>query len=341
MKFTTALVGPRGWAALVLAGGATLAAPFLRSPHVPNATKFATDATPPDFSPDSWPDLYEQQLAPTAGQATDLSASDWRELSTLQTVSVQPPKVTGKLPSTRRDPLASVLPSWADRGQRIDHVVDAAARGEPLEPNPPKVETEIQPLRPWVNASKSGDETVINATSSLANSLPTNTPDPFSGWSSVAQTAGQNAPHFASQPSIKPFEERPKQWPDQKLRIGELPMATRPGISAIVQDNRTKAPAQDAWGTISQDVAQAPIGTAESITSPFGTGAPRVGLSSALTSAALPAVPENAPSMSAPPMLSSPADAPYDRNPASEQIPVGQPVPMRTRQFIFQPSKRA
>ncbi len=325
MKQTTALVGPRGWAALVLAGGAAFAAPFLRSPHASNPAAVTSNTTNPDFSPNSWPEFREQHLAPPAtDQASDLSTADWQELSKLQAVSAKPRKVSGKLPSTKHDPLAPTLPSWADQGRRIDHVVDAAVRGEPLEQNPSMSEVEIQPLRPWVNPSVQNTQGP-NAISALANTLPAISADPFAGWTSSTPEVHT----LASQLPTKHFEDQPKLWPDQKLRVDDLATSMRPGISAIVQDTRGTAP--DRYSPASE--LSSLVNTTSPASSSLGVSHdqanPRVGLSSATKRESMPLAPMSSPMVSPPLIQPSPSISP----PKEE--------PVRQRHFIRQPPKRA
>jgi hypothetical protein len=327
MKLRTAL-GPRGWAALVLAGGATLASPFFRS-TAPQGSPEVTNATPPpDFSASTWPDLREKCLAILDDQPNELSDVDWRELSKLQTVSSHQRKVSGALPSTQHDPVNPALPSWAKQGQRVEQVVESYVRGEPMEPAIDSPRSEIQALNPWVKTVPSFPDS--QSASSLANSIATQTPDPFAQWN--APTGEQVA--YKSPARVKVFEDQPKIWPDEKLKSGDLYHAAKPGISAIVQQDPHASPQSlSPWGTppslppaLAQGGSVFPPADPQFNTEPTG---PRIDLSSASRREPLPAAPNVAPL--------SPPPAP----PGAGLLQQPPPQPERQRFFIQQPPKRA
>ena len=232
------ILGPRGWAVLVLAGGAALSAPFLRNPGVPPRTaEAASNPTEVDFSKKSWPDVREKTLSPTGPIATNLSEQDWAELERLKANSgLGPRKLTGDLPSTS----ASALPSWAERSPRIDQLVNNSIRTEPLAPAPTGSNA-LDPLRPWMGAGlKSNLEATPAAQNALAagtspsSSVPSGdfvfrAPDPDARWnsspsSSFPGTLPQDASYrdsgaLASNGTFRKFEDRVKQWPDEKLPL--------------------------------------------------------------------------------------------------------------------------
>lgn len=228
MTDSTRLIGPRGWAALVLAGGAALSAPFLRnSGNPPHAAGIAGNSSEADFSKKSWPDAREKSLTP-AGQIANLSDQDWAELERLKSNSGSAPrKVTGNLPSTSTTP----FPSWADRGPPIDQLVNDSIRTEPLAPAAPTAATGLDPLRPWMGH---GMKTNLESSSTppqaadLAGDFALRTPNPDARWNTVptalrnSDTLPQESGVLASDGHVRKFEDHVTQWPDEKLSPSQV-----------------------------------------------------------------------------------------------------------------------
>lgn len=134
MSGNTIKPGPRAVAALVLAGGSTLALPFLQRP-----TDSAASNSNPNSRTESAAKLSSSLGADTSAQNADAASRSSLTDSARQIRSHHSVAVTGELPSTRRPeslPATSHLemPSWADRRSRIDELIAGGqARSIPVE----------------------------------------------------------------------------------------------------------------------------------------------------------------------------------------------------------------
>ncbi|MDX1928776.1 MAG: hypothetical protein SFV81_19760 [Pirellulaceae bacterium] len=285
------LLGPRGWAILVLAGGAALAAPFLRNPNNPTHTKGnAANPSELDFSKKSWPDVREKALTPEGPVATNLNAQDWAELERLKAHSgTGPRKLTGNLPSTSATP----LPAWAERSPRIDQLVNNSIRTEPLAPVPAS-SAGLDPLRPWMgsgmkakaegSASSTQGPGFSNTASSntgtsngLSSDFVFHAPNPDARWNSIPSTAtnsstlppddsNHDSGALASNLPFRKFEDHVEQWPDEKMPIQQvLPNQHSSGQVAWGQPNTqpldtTTVSPNSVWPPATQPSATQPSG---------------------------------------------------------------------------------
>ncbi len=280
MTESTGKVGPRKWAVLVLAGGAALSAPFLRNPGTPApAQDAAANPLEVDFSKKSWPDLREKSLTPPGQVASNLSVQDWAELDRLKSqIGTSPRKVTGNLPSTSAVP----LPAWADRGPRIDQLVNDSIRTEPLAPVAPLGTVGLDPLRPWM-----GSGMKINAESSpapqsadLAGDMAFRAPNPDSRWNSVPSTSPSSDPlpqdsgALASNRPFRKFEDRVEQWPDEKL----APSTSQPPGFPVASQFHGPSPAVSAFtpAPLVAPTAKPEMVSAPMVRSQSGRQTPRV-----------------------------------------------------------------
>jgi len=259
MTDSTRFIGPRGWAALVLAGGAALSAPFLRnSGNPPHAAGAAGNSSDADFSRKSWPDVRETSLTPASQIASNLSDQDWAELERLKSNSgAAPRKVTGNLPSTSATP----LPSWADRGPRIDQLVNDSIRTEPLAPAAPVGPTGLDPLRPWMGhgmkTNLESSSTPPHATD-LSGDFALRTLNPDARWNTVPSTlpnsdalpqdSGVLASNRAANRAVRKFEDHVKQWPDEKLSPSQVAWEA----PHVPQSDRNPASPKSIWPPVSQ-----------------------------------------------------------------------------------------
>lgn len=375
------LLGPRGWAVLVLAGGATLAAPFLRNPDNPTHTKGnAANPSELDFSKKSWPDVREKTLTPEGPVATNLNAQDWAELERLKAhAGTGPRKLTVNLPSTSATP----LPAWAERSPRIDQLVNNSIRTEPLAPAPTS-SAGLDPLRPWmgsgmkVNAegpSSSTQGTGFSSTASsnagtssngLSSDFVFRAPNPDSRWNSLPSTSTnsstlppdgstQDSGALASNRPFRKFEDHVEQWPDEKMSIQQvLPSQNRSGQVAWGQPNTqpletsTVSP-NTVWPPVSPPssyAANTPPYSPATITNQPLTSQPVA--SQPLPSLANPEFMPPTPDTVSAPMVSSQSgrqaprlNGPTMQSPKIESPKPVSPTPPRQKHFIQQPAKRA
>ena len=220
MTDSVPLLGPRGWAALILASGAALSAPFLRNSTTPRPVdQSATGALPQVATTNNaWPDLHEHSLTPPQ-VATNLTEKDWAELSQLQKISgASPRKVTGDLPSTKA---VSKLPAWADRGPRVDQLVNETLRTGSLPPlSGTEVNASLEPIRPWMGDGLK-TTTERDSTSQLPNPLndfAASQPDPDARWLNPTNAPLPNSGATSSNASlVRKFENRVTEWPDESM----------------------------------------------------------------------------------------------------------------------------
>ncbi len=162
MNRTHAYVGPRGWAVLTLAGGAALASPFLRPPHLDSARLESPTSNAASF----------------AGGTVSSNAFDV-SLSSAQVLPVR--VVSGVLPTTvsKLDEFVETstpeFPAWVKPPSPLD---DLIARGtapiesaSTVETSPAQGVVHLQPLRSW-----QGD------------GLPSSTPADLAGQALPAQS---------------------------------------------------------------------------------------------------------------------------------------------------------
>ena len=319
MTDSTRFIGPRGWAALVLAGGAALSAPFLQKPgKVPDSEDSSADIPGSvDFSNHTWPDLREKALTPPGQVTTHLSEQDWADLARLQNNSgAMPRKLTGDLPSTSGSP----LPSWADRGPRIDQLVNDSIRTEPLAPAAPVASSEIEPLRPWMGRGMNPiaePQTAAPQTGDLQGDFAIASSHPDTRWSNVPSTTINADPTprdvggLARNQPMRKFEDKVKQWPDEKSSSSQMA-----GAAPAPQMDRYASGPHPTWPSQSQPAQPAPI--VDEIIKPESVSAPMVSAQS----------PRPAPRLS-PPRIEA------------AQPSTSQPPPPRVKHFIQQPTKRA
>lgn len=347
MTDSTHFLGPRGWAVLVLASGAALSAPFLRNPSTPNNNGAASgNPAEIDFTKNSWPDVREKTLTPETPIATNLSEKDWAELERLKSnVGTAPRKPTGSLPST-----STPLPSWADRGPRIDQLVNESIRTKPLEPlAPPSVSSSagLEPLRPWVgNGMKRDPESTSTANETpLVGDFALKSSNPDARWHTVPSTfpsstdPSHDSGALASNRPVRQFEDHVKQWPDEKLSPSQVAWdSPRTG-----QQDRTVAKPNSAWPSVSQP---SPFPNTNQSNSSFANApvsSPAISpVTSPVASSASRAEPSVQPDMVSAPMISSQSgrQVPKLKSPTIEPPKPSNTSP-RPKHFIQQPAKRA
>ncbi len=345
MTESTHKVGPRNWAVLVLAGGAALSAPFLRNPGNPAPTQdAAANPLEVDFSKKSWPDVREQSLTPPGQVTSNLSVQDWAQLERLKsTAGSAPRKVTGNLPSTSATP----LPAWADRGPRVDQLVNDSIRAEPLPPAAPVGSAAIDPLRPWMGHGMKAkqDPSATPRPSDLVGGDALNAPNPDTRWNSVPsrlsnpEVLPRDSGALASNKPFRKFEDHVKQWPDEKLSPSQV--AWDP--PSAHQSDRNAASPSTSWPSVSRPSGFSVAGQAtrlSPIASSFTPAPPVAPPVASLIAPATQSETVSAPMVSSqsgrqPPRLNSPSiEAPKPTTNTPSTSP-------RPKQFIQQPAKRA
>ena len=227
MTDSVRLLGPRGWAALILASGAALSAPFLRNPGNTPPDEQPNVGTLPQVAatPSTWPDLHERSLTPPQA-AANLTEQDWAELSRLQKISgASPRKVTGELPSTSGP---SKLPAWADRGPRIDQVVKetlvtdslpplANAGVNPAHQNSAHQNSALEPFRPWMGDGLKSKVDAPAIAESSASDFAMAQRDPDARWSNAPNSthAEFSGATTSNGSLVRKFENKVAQWPDE------------------------------------------------------------------------------------------------------------------------------
>ncbi|GAB5402586.1 MAG: hypothetical protein Aurels2KO_08170 [Aureliella sp.] len=150
MSQSTMLVGPRGWAALTLAGGSVLALPFLRPTQ-----SLETNSLDPETAAVGQDDAAGDGIASFHAAANPSVMSGRR--------------VVGNLPSTRQLAPASDLesfavPDWARPGSKLDELITSEATSLPT----PKLEnlpsTSVAALRPWTPADQQSPSVAADGT---------------------------------------------------------------------------------------------------------------------------------------------------------------------------------
>jgi len=351
MTDSVRFIGPRGWAALVLASGAALSAPFLRNPPPSPGNPQAGARPQLDVSQHSWPELREHSLTPST-VATNLSEQDWAELTRLQKPSgASPRKVSGELPSTNGPPK---LPAWADHGPQVDQLVKENLRHDALPPLASDHEAAaLAPLRPWMGhgLKPNPDADPNSATASLPTPTDSpfalNQPDPDARWSNTqpvipTDNSGATPSHSSL---VRKFENHIKQWPDESVappqffqdaRNAALATrdATRPDVN-WPSNAGTTTPLDTITNGISSPGQMASTSSPQqppaTISSPFTTG-PFTNTSALPTPTTLSA-----------PMVSSQSGRPVRRPTDPTIIDPTKPSPNtpRPKHFIQQPPKRA
>lgn len=132
MQKNVSLMGPRGWALLVLCGGVALASPFLRLPAVDPSQQ---QPAPPELGEAAW------LTASFAHEPVDVPPYPGRGL---------PPVNHQQLPSTYANQAPVTLPAWAPPHSQLD---DLIAQGAAPAWDAEKTQTELAPLEPWRNAT--------------------------------------------------------------------------------------------------------------------------------------------------------------------------------------------
>ncbi|MCA9134292.1 MAG: hypothetical protein KDA45_14085, partial [Planctomycetales bacterium] len=127
MQKKDAFVGPRGWAMLILLGGAGLASPFLRPPQL------AGDSSPIEPPQSARPPANLASFSPSGPRS---GSAAWDSPVSAQAVEPpsggrQPAAIGRSLPSTasRLDPTA--LPAWAPTRSPLDDLIAAGAAPAP------------------------------------------------------------------------------------------------------------------------------------------------------------------------------------------------------------------
>lgn len=323
MTHNTKLSGPRAWATVILLGGAALAAPFFRAP---------SKVTPQDPSAQvglpnglgQWPQISERSLEPQSPQAGNLSEEDWQALSRLQTQAGTATGAAKHLPTT-----APTLPAWANRGARVDQLVDASLKSESLPTQAAAPAQSTAAYRPWVDPrlAHNCDPSAASSTSNLTNSSDPSSPQPFSSspslagndpwrddsnWNAIGQptqSVAVNKPAFETVPSL---------WPDETLRAG-IRMPEPQYRDALV---RNQASPTESPESAARPVALTSNGNPELQGQYNNRVQPRVGLSSSQHPRAGGGFPGQ--------VLTPPAPVPQRKS---------NDKPERTRQFIQQPKK--
>jgi hypothetical protein len=331
---STRIVGPRGWAVLVLAGGAALSAPFLRNPGNPPGSAISAGGKPSevDVKQNSWPDLREKSLAPANQVPSNLNDQDWAELARLQNNSgAVPRKVTGNLPSTS----ASALPAWAERGPRVDQLVNESIRTPPLAPEAPTGPAGLDPLRPWMGHGMKSNpaSTAAPQAADLIGDFALKNSNPDTRWNTVPSTPTnseilpQNSGALAGNGLIRKFEDHVKQWPDEKLSPSQVAWDAP---QAPLPNRNTTSPipsSSPSWPSVSQP-----------------SGFPLAGQNARLWSSQPTSLgdPLTQPDTVSAPMVSSQSgrQPPRLNNPAVDAPKPSAPSP-RPKYFIQQPTKRA
>lgn len=338
MTDSTRFIGPRGWAVLVLASGAALSAPFLRNPGSPQHPSGA------DFSKQSWPDVREKSITTAGPIASNLSQQDWAELERLKSTSASAPrKLTGDLPSTT----TTSLPSWADRGPRIDQLVNESIRTQPLAPTAPTSTNELHPMRPWMGHGMKAKleplpETPTNT--NVAADFALKVPDPDARWTAPASAfPGSNAlpkdsGAMASNGAYRKFEDHVKQWPDEKLPPSQFAWGSQPSP----QSERNGENSNSIWPPVSRPSGFPVVSQTDSASDPASTFAPFPVQSAPQRPNALSNAQSVTPETVSAPMVSSQSGRQAPRiNVPTIEAPKPTTNSPRPKHFIQQPSKRA
>jgi hypothetical protein len=347
------ILGPRSWAALVLAGGAALSAPFLRSTSNPAQTpEQSGNPAAVDFSKKSWPDVREKTLTPAGSNATNLSNRDWVELERLKAnAGVGPRKLSGTLPSTSTTP----LPSWADRGPRVDQLVNDSIRTQPLAPTPAGA-TGLDPLRPWIGTGMKTNAEPPSAAqeAGLAGDIVFRAPHPDAAWNSGPSNsqnhdassqdslpgAHQDSGALASDRPFRKFEDHVKQWPDEKMLPPQVPSSQFAwGHANVPPSDRNVVRPSSNWPPVAQPPAFS-VGSQTRTNQPIGN--PSIAIQSPPSPANPNTVSEIRDTVSAP-MVSSQSgrQSPPMNGPTIESPKPASPAAPRQKHYIQQPVKRA
>ncbi len=183
--------------------------------------------------------------------------------------------------------------------------------------------------------------------------------DPFGRWSSPAQetqafvsvSSSNRSSQVTSNSPVKPFEDNPKLWPDQKMPISEFATIARPGVSAIVQAPEARADQSQAapmtyppslnsqLPSVQLTGEPARFGGTSGVSAPFE--APFAGQASSVVEHSAPRVDLSSASRRAPMGTPNPPSIPASPLKTSQPAVLPQAAPERPRQFIFQPAKKA
>ncbi len=342
MTDSVRFIGPRGWAALVLASGAALSAPFLRNPSsAQSSSPQPLGALPQvDSTNLTWPNLNERSLTPPQ-VATDLNEQDWEELSRLQKISgASPRKVTGDLPSTLG---VAKLPAWADRGPRVDLLVRETLRTDTLPPlSDVNINASLQPLRPWMGEGlKTAHERDNSRPAEISNELAYSQPDYDSRWSTAntidtSSEAGNSGASSSNGSLVRKFENHVAQWPDEIMAPAQFFERTRQAALASRDATRpevnwpTNAGATQPLGAPYSDAGASHQFAQTEIKAPVALMPPGLASENANATATVSA-----------PMISSQSARPIRRPPdQSIEATKSKSDTTRTKHFIQQPSKR-
>jgi hypothetical protein len=132
MQNKRSYVGPRGWAMLVLVGGATFASPFLRAPRV----EVGEDISESPLAYHTRPDgklsevSFSRQVSSPAGDGMVSPASSSRQATDPNQLESPP-----------------TLPAWAAPRSRLDDLISMGA-APPWEDETPS--GDLAPLQPWM-----------------------------------------------------------------------------------------------------------------------------------------------------------------------------------------------
>lgn len=209
MQPQRSFVSPRGWAMLTLVGGATLASPFLRPPHV-----------------DVDSSVTESPLAKTrdpSGMVAAVSYLRTADVDTIADSARSPGQHTGnQLPDFDSVESAPSLPAWAAPRSQLDELISQGAA--------PAWESEsqqakLQPFQPWMNSNSD----------SASHSFPT--PGAQAAQHRIAPPACQASPWD----SIEPDREQPRQRPlsGPHFAAGQHWQQAAPSIPELVPQRRT------------------------------------------------------------------------------------------------------
>lgn len=191
MQEKLAYVGPRGWAMLILVGGATLASPFLRPPQV-------------DIDVDA--KLTQSPLAHSNSPSIGMG-----QLASAQHLATYPGSPSHELASGAQA-ASPALPSWATPPSPIDGLI---SQGTAPTWNGEVTQTRIQPLQPWSDGRE--PRALPSTRPSNSSAADEATRLPASPW----ETPGASA-------KLVPIASvaAATAWPDQPLP--ELPSTTAP-----------------------------------------------------------------------------------------------------------------
>jgi hypothetical protein len=178
--------GPRGWAVLILAGGAALATPFMRAPRVAMEDE-----------------ISESPLAKSRGSNTAFAAASFARPMGFD--HLDRPAGRDDLPEIispdAGDNLTPDFPSWASPPSRLDDLI-AAGAAPPWSDSP--TATTLPPMQPWMNRRLTHSTTPPTTASAPSHLPSSDTSNQFARRASPWDQPGEAARDPNSSQPIKP-----------------------------------------------------------------------------------------------------------------------------------------